>query len=58
MKVPKVRILVPGVHIRAAQHHQEPQDNPEKISKEWIAKGNFQKKNRSPGNMLILTLIL
>ena len=57
MKVPKVRILVPGVHIRAAQHHQEPQDNPEKISKEWIAKGNFQKK-RSPGNMLILTLIL
>lgn len=44
MKVPKVRILVPVVHIRAAQHHQEPPDNPEKISKEWIVKGKFQTK--------------
>ena len=42
MKVPKVRILVLEVHIRAAQHHQGPQGNLEKISKEWIAKGKFQ----------------
>jgi len=42
MKVPKVRILVLEVHIRAAQHRQGPQDNLEKISKEWIAKGKFQ----------------